>query len=90
MQLLQLVYVFLVHGLNTQPDRVAIYGWHYPSGQPIQPLSLVHEADYVDYSHGARLISRIAIVDGERVFYEADLSVDLELRVLYVLEESAE
>ena len=59
--------VVLTPRLLRQPDRVAIYGWHYPSGRRIQPLSLVHEVDYVDYSHGARLISRLAIVDGEPV-----------------------
>ena len=44
--------------------RVAIYGWHYPNGTPIQPLSLVHEASYVDYSHGIRLIGNDVVVDG--------------------------
>lgn len=39
-----------------QAGRVAIYGWHYRSGQPIQPLSNVHGASYKDYSHGVRLV----------------------------------
>lgn len=48
------------------PPRVAIYGWHFPSGRPIQPLSLVHEATYVDYSHGVRLVANDVLVDGRR------------------------
>jgi hypothetical protein len=46
------------------PDRVAIYGWHRAAGDPIQPLSTVHGWRYADYSHGARLISTRAWVDG--------------------------
>ncbi|MDX1973809.1 MAG: hypothetical protein SFY68_14855, partial [Candidatus Sumerlaeia bacterium] len=38
------------------PPRVAIYGWHQLNNQPIQPLSLVHENTYEDYSHGIRLV----------------------------------
>ena len=44
--------------------RVAIYGWHTGAGAPIQPLSTVHGARYADYSHGVRLISAVAYVDG--------------------------
>jgi hypothetical protein len=46
------------------PERVAIYGWHQSSNKPIQPLSLVHGAQYADYSHGVRLVSTMAYVDG--------------------------
>ncbi|MCA9184802.1 MAG: hypothetical protein R3E01_03605 [Pirellulaceae bacterium] len=53
--------------LVDRPDRVAIYGWRLLRGEPIQPLSLVHVREYVDYSHGARLIYRMAIVDGTMV-----------------------
>ena len=38
------------------PGRVVIYGWHYLSGTPIQPLYYGHEETYVDYSHGIRLV----------------------------------
>ena len=44
--------------------RVAIYGWHHPDGQPIQPLSTVHGSRYADYSHGVRLVSGVAEVNG--------------------------
>jgi len=46
------------------PGRVAIYGWHRASGAPIQPLSTVHGARYADYSHGVRLVSDVAYVNG--------------------------
>ena len=44
--------------------RVAIYGWHQHAGAPIQPLSTVHGARYADYSHGVRLVSAVAFVNG--------------------------
>ena len=41
------------------------------SGAPIQPLSTVHGACYADYSHGIRLVSETAMVDGKlRSIYE--------------------
>lgn len=46
------------------PERVAIYGWHLPGGRPIQPLSTWHGANYADYSHGVRLVSAVAYVNG--------------------------
>lgn len=51
--------------LAARPGRVAIYGWHYLSGEPIQPVSTVHGADYADYSHGIRLVYGRLRVDGE-------------------------
>ena len=54
------------------PGRVAIYGWHTATGHPIQPLSTVHGALYVDYSHGVRLVSTTVLVDGRpRSIYDA-------------------
>jgi hypothetical protein len=55
----------LTNRLLAKPDRVAIYGWHERDGRPIQPLSTVHGARYADYSHGVRLVSGTAFVDGE-------------------------
>lgn len=57
----------LTNALRSRPGRVAIYGWHQPGGRPIQPLSTVHGAMYADYSHGVRLVSRTAFVDGRAV-----------------------
>jgi len=53
--------------LYSKPGQVAIYGWHQPNGRPIQPLSTVHGAQYADYSHGIRLVARIAYVNGRKV-----------------------
>jgi len=46
------------------PGQIAIYGWHRDVERPIQPLSTVHGARYVDYSHGVRLVAPIAYVEG--------------------------
>lgn len=50
--------------LAADPKKVAIFGWLRPDGSPIQPLSLIHESTYADYSHGIRLISRDCRVNG--------------------------
>ena len=60
--------------LNKKPERVAIYGWHRPGGKPVQPLSVVHDNKYADYSHGVRLISRKVLIDSEEYSYESILS----------------
>lgn len=67
--------------LLERPDRVAIFGWHYPNGEPIQPLYLGHVDWYVDYSHGIRPVRRWMVVDGVRRPYEEVLK-DPVLRVL--------
>ncbi|MDF1715709.1 MAG: hypothetical protein P1U75_03395 [Antarcticimicrobium sp.] len=59
--------IVLTNRLLSKPGRVAIYGWHRPNGKPIQPLSTVHGAGYADYSHGVRLISRTAYLNGKQV-----------------------
>jgi len=70
--------IALTGRLWAQPQRVAIYGWQHPDGTPIQPLSTVHGARYADYSHGVRLVSATAYVDGEaRSIY--DILEDPEL-----------
>ena len=51
--------------LASNPGRIAIFGWHRLNGMPIQPLSTVHGACYADYSHGIRLVSETALVDGK-------------------------
>lgn len=56
------------------PSRVCIYGWHYPSGAPIQPLSKVHTSSYADYSHGARLVARRCELDGIATTVDAVLA----------------
>lgn len=57
----------LTNRLWTHPASVAIYGWHQPNGRAIQPLSTFHGARYADYSHGVRLVSATAFVNGRAV-----------------------
>jgi hypothetical protein len=57
--------VVMSNRLASRPGKVAIYGWHRPSGVPIQPLSTVHGSGYADYSHGVRLISATALLNGQ-------------------------
>jgi len=57
--------IVLTPRLLEKPGRVAIYGWHQLDGVPIQPLSIVHYADYADYSHGVRLVWDQIEVNGE-------------------------
>jgi hypothetical protein len=73
--------IVLTNRLKERPHRVAIYGWHYPSGKPIQPLYVGHVDWYVDYSHGIRLLSRRMIVDG-RPMDAANVLKDTDLSVL--------
>ena len=57
--------VVLTNELMRVGGRVAIYGWHRPSGVPIQPLTTVHRADYADYSHGIRLVGSTVLLNGQ-------------------------
>lgn len=50
---------------NEKPNRVAIYGWHKPDGNPIQPLYTGHVDWYVDYSHGIRLVYEKMLIDNK-------------------------
>ncbi len=58
--------VVLSPRITNNPLQLAIYGWHRLNGAPIQTLSTVHGACYADYSHGIRLVSEMALVNGER------------------------
>ena len=55
--------VVVSNRLLERADRVAIYGWHYTTGSPIQPLYVGHVDWYVDYSHGIRPVRRSMRVD---------------------------
>lgn len=66
--------IVLTNRLGSAPGRVAIYGWHRTNGQAIQPLSTVHGASYADYSHGIRLVSRTAFLNGRSVDLSALLT----------------
>ena len=58
--------VILSHRISdtSRADHVTLYGWHYPDGSCIQPVTNVHINRYVDYSHGIRLLYRMIEVDG--------------------------
>jgi hypothetical protein len=64
----------IANRLSRARGRVAIYGWHRSNGDPIQPLSTVHGEYYADYSHGIRLVSRTAFVNGRAVDLRALLT----------------
>lgn len=66
--------IVLTNRLARAPGRIAIYGWHRSNGNPIQPLSTVHGKSYADYSHGLRLVSRTAYVNGKPVDLKSLLS----------------
>lgn len=53
--------------LAAHPRRLAIYGLHGLDGEVVQPLSVAHVRDYVDYSQGVRLVARAAERDGHPV-----------------------
>jgi hypothetical protein len=57
--------VVLTNRLARNPEKCAIYGWHRPTGIPIQPLSTVHGKNYADYSHGVRLVSDTVLIGEE-------------------------
>lgn len=63
--------------LSSKPGKVAIYGWHYTTGAPIQPLYTGHVDWYVDYSHGIRPVRRTMRVNGNAMSYERILADSL-------------
>lgn len=73
--------VVITAQLASKPGKVAIYGWHYLSGSPIQPLYLGHIDSYADYSHGIRLVANAMTLDGEAATV-AEVLADPELSVL--------
>jgi hypothetical protein len=56
--------VVVTNKLSERAQRVAIFGWHHKTGEPIQPLYVGHVDWYVDYSHGIRPVRRWMRVDG--------------------------
>ena len=73
--------VVITPRLITNPGRVAIYGWHYTTGSPIQPLYLGHIISYADYSHGIRPVQAWMHLDGVEVWV-SDVLADPDLHVL--------
>ncbi len=64
----------LTPSLAEARGRVAIYGWHQAEGRPIQPLHTGHTVNWVDYSHGVRLVARSLEVNGTKTTIDAVLS----------------
>jgi hypothetical protein len=62
--------VVICNRLSILPDKVAIYGWHRPDGTFWQPLYTGHVNWYVDYSHGIRLVNRLAWLNGRPVYLD--------------------
>jgi len=56
------------------PRPVVIYGWHQLNGVPIQPVYNGHSETYADYSHGIRLVQRLATLDSVPVTIETLLN----------------
>ncbi len=56
-----------IHSSENTSNRVVIYGWHRDQDSPIQPVFSGHGETYADYSHGVRLISKSAVLDGEPI-----------------------
>jgi len=56
-----------IYSSDRNYDRVVIYGWHLSVNNPIQPVYNGHIAAYADYSHGVRLISNTALLNGDSI-----------------------
>lgn len=63
-------------------NRVVIYGWHYLSGSPIQPMYAGHGETYADYSHGIRLV-RDSVLINNQSYRIAELLSDVEMASLF-------
>ncbi|MCB0261395.1 MAG: T9SS type A sorting domain-containing protein [Calditrichaeota bacterium] len=58
---------YKIYSPDRNYERVVIYGWHLSVNNPIQPVYNGHIAMYADYSHGVRLISNTAFLNGDPV-----------------------
>lgn len=58
-------------------SRVVIYGWHKLDGNPIQPVYNRHLDTWADYSHGVRLISKTALLNGKPVSIDKILNDEM-------------
>jgi hypothetical protein len=79
--------VVVSNRLSERAGRVAIFGWHYPNGEPIQPVYAGHVDWYVDYSHGIRPVRRRMLVDGSVRSFESILA---DRQVLELLSDEGE
>lgn len=56
-----------IYSPDRSSEKVVIYGWHLSENNPIQPVYNGHMARYTDYSHGVRLISRLAYLNDKPI-----------------------
>jgi hypothetical protein len=64
--------VVLSNGLVNHRGNVAIYGWFNKDGTVIQGLNASsHSVNYVDYSHGLRMVSNVCVLDGVETTLQA-------------------
>lgn len=70
-----------IYSTDRTYDRVVIYGWHLSDNNPIQPVYNGHNATWADYSHGVRLLSKLAFINRDSVQVEEILK-DPDLSVL--------
>jgi len=56
-----------IYNPERNSGRVVIYGWHKSENNPIQPVYSGHIARYADYSHGLRLVSNRALLNGHPI-----------------------
>jgi hypothetical protein len=73
--------LILSERIAERPDRVVIYGWHRPDGNPIQPVYSGHIWWYVDYSHGIRFINNQVIIDGKAALFTEILKDPVLFRI---------
>ncbi len=67
--------------MHTHPGKVVLYGWHRIKGGVVQPLfpsappaTAGHAVDYMDYSHGIRLVESSVVVDNQSMTLAALLA----------------
>ncbi len=70
-----------IYSANKTSGSVVIYGWHLGKNKPIQPVYNGHHAHYADYSHGTRLISKLAFLNGDSILVDTILK-DRNLSIL--------
>jgi hypothetical protein len=70
-----------IYSPDRNNERVVIYGWHLGENNPIQPVYNGHTAMYADYSHGVRLLSKLAFINGDSIYLE-DILQDSVLSIL--------
>jgi len=71
----------IIYAPDRTNERVVIYGWHLSENSPIQPVYNGHTAMYADYSHGVRLVSNIAFINGDSIHLD-DILRDPDLSIL--------